>query len=167
MKRQLIGLAAVLLVSLSLGSANTETLKDTRMEVPKLVDPSQPLLDGYVIDLPFPMARRVEDGSLVFWHSPKGLTFWIDAYKQNHAGEALDEWKRNRSADAKNELIERSGSLLRYSYRLAENDNDGRQPAFYGFVAEDGQEFLIAAYFNTPEMIDSVIRTWRSIRRDK
>ncbi|MDQ8730007.1 hypothetical protein [Bradyrhizobium sp. LHD-71] len=134
------------------------------MEPPRLVDPEQPLLDGYVIRLPFPMARRVEDGSLVFWHTPKGLTFWISAGERDHATDPLEDWKSSRSTAAQDECVERAGALLRYGYRLEEESDDGRQSAFYGFVAEGRAEFSIAAYFDSPETIEDVLETWRSIR---
>lgn len=68
------------------------------MQPPVLVDPDQPLTGGFVLRLPFAMARRIEDGSLVFWHSPKGLTFWIDAYEAE-GGDPLPGWRSRRSAE--------------------------------------------------------------------
>lgn len=135
------------------------------MEAPPLVDPDQPLLDGYIIRLPFPMARRIEDGSLVFWHTPQGLTFWISARERVMASDPVEGWRQARSSEAEDECIERVGNLVRYGYRLSEECDDNRQPAFYGFVAEGETEFLLAAYFDSPEAIEAVMRTWRSIRR--
>lgn len=134
-------------------------------EAPPLVDRDQPLLDGYVIRLPYPMARRVEDGALVFWHSPKRLTFWINVSERDEAGDPLSDWRRVQSPGATDEIIERAGALVRYSYRVDEESDDGRQPAFQGFVAEERTEFLIAAYFDSPEAITDVMATWRSISR--
>ena len=96
------------------------------MQAPELVGPDQPLCDDYIIRLPCPMARRVKDGSLVFWHTPKGLTFWIDAGEREDTADPLEEWKRNRSVAAQDECIERVGPLLRYGYRLEEESPDGR-----------------------------------------
>ena len=136
------------------------------MEAPALVDPDQPLLDGYVIRLPFPMARRVEDGALIFWHTPKGLTFWITASERDDPIDPSNGWRRPRSGLAQDELVERVGALVRYSYRLSEESDDNRQPAFYGFVAEGTKEFMRAAYFSSSETINDVLKTWRSIRVD-
>lgn len=72
-------------------------------EAPPLVDRDQPLLDGYVIRLPYPMARRVEDGALVFWHSPKRLTFWINVSERDEAGDPLSDWRRVQSPGATDE----------------------------------------------------------------
>jgi len=136
------------------------------MEAPPLVDPDQPLLNGYAIRLPFPMARRVEDGSLVFWHTPKGLTFWINAAQRDASTDPVDDWRRVRSSAAEDECIERTETAVRYGYRLIEESDDARQPAFYGFFAEETTEFMLAAYFDSPEAIEDVLETWRSIRAD-
>lgn len=111
------------------------------------------------------MARRREGGSLVFWHTPQGLTLWISASERGMAGDPLEDWRKARSSEAEDECIERAGNLVRYSYRLSEESDDGRQSAFHGFVAEGTREFLVAAYFDSPDAIDLVMRTWRSIRR--
>lgn len=146
-----------------LGGKDSEVM--TPMKPPPLVAPDQPLLDDFVIRLPFPMARRIDDGSLVFWHTPKGLTFWIDCGKRkDDSADPVEGWRSARSDEASDECIERDGELTRFGYRLAEDSDDGRQPAFYGFVAEGINEFTLAAYFNAPETIDEVMETWRSIR---
>lgn len=133
------------------------------MDAPDLVDPVQPLLPGYAIRLPFAMARRVEDGSLVFWHTPAGLTFWISAQEGDGAADPVEGWREARSDRATDERVERDGALVRYGYRLGEEAEDEREPAFYGFVADGGTEFLVAAYFDAPELFPAVLATWRSI----
>ena len=77
----------------------------------------------------------------------------------------MDEWQRLIAPDAEDECLEYDDSLVRYGYRLTEESDDLRQPAFYGFVAEGSREFLVAAYFNEPEMLGEVLQTWRSIRK--
>ncbi len=137
------------------------------MRPPPLVDPDQKLLDGFVIRLPFPMARRIDEGSLVFWHTPKGLTFWIDAGKRaDENADVLKGWQIACSDGATDKITERDGELTRFGYRLTEESDDDREPAFYGFVSQGAREFTFAAYFNDPEMIDDVMATWRSIRLD-
>ncbi|KMO41812.1 hypothetical protein VQ02_04665 [Methylobacterium variabile] len=134
------------------------------MEAPPLVEPDQELLDGYVIRLPFPMARRVEDGSLLFWHTPKRLTFWIDARRRDLAIDPLPGWIDRQSDAAYDIGIERSGSAIRYGSRLNEDDADDPQPAFHGFFAEGRTEFLLAAYFDRAEAFDDALSAWRSLR---
>ena len=136
------------------------------MDPPPLVDVDQPLINGFTIHLPFPMARRFEDGSLVFWHTPRGLTFWITARERTDSADPIEEWRQRRSSAALDECVEREGALSRFGYRLTEESGDRRQPAFYGFVAEGTTEFWLGAYFNSPEAIDDVLETWRSIRAD-
>lgn len=133
------------------------------MQAPELVGPIQSLAHGYLIRLPFPMARRVEDGSLVFWHTPQGLTFWINVFERGTTADPLVDWQQMRSAAAEDERIVREDDLLRYCYRLNESGDSTRQPAFYGFVAQGEIEFQLAAYFNRAEMIEAVLETWRSI----
>lgn len=133
-------------------------------EAPPLVEGRQPLIPGWSLELPFPMARRVEDGSLVFWHSPRGLTFWLNAYEGDGLEDSRAEWEKVRSPDGFDAIEERDGDLLRFSYRLDEGEMDGREPAFYGFVtAEGGGEMHIAGYFDDPASLDDVLATWRSV----
>ena len=133
------------------------------MQAPPLVGPDQPLLGGFVLRLPFPMARRVEDGSLVFWHTPKGLTFWIDSRRYDAAEEPVERWREERSSAATDECLERDGDLVRMGYQVDE-PGGGREPSFYRFVASGGREFMIAAYFDAPEALDAAMATWRSVR---
>jgi hypothetical protein len=135
------------------------------MEAPPLVDPDQPLPGGCVLRLPFPMARRVEDGSLVFWHTPIGLTFWIDAHLWEDSGDPVELWRRMRSGAATDESVEREDGIVRMSYRVSEAGSAGERP-FYGFVRAGKQEFLIAAYFDSPELLAAAVATWRSIRAE-
>ena len=106
---------------------------------PPLVEGRQPLVADWSLVLPFPMARRVEDGALVFWHSPRGLTFWINAYDAGEPDDALAEWQEIHAAAAFDLIEEREADFIRFAYRLDEDAEDGRQPAFYGFAcARDG-----------------------------
>lgn len=135
------------------------------MTPPPLHEGRQPLADGWTIDLPFPMARRIEEGSLVFWHSPRRLTLWIDVWTDaSGAAPSLEDWQARRSRGAFDAREERDGTLLRASYRLAEAADDERAPAFYGFVAmPDAGAIHLAGYFDAAASLDDVIAAWRSI----
>jgi hypothetical protein len=113
------------------------------------------------------MARRIDGGSLVFWHSPRGLTFWLDVHEAGpfrSAREAMDNWKAQRSRKAFFEIEEQDGALIRYGYRLAEKSDDARLSAFYGHVsAPTGGHVVFAAYFDHLTLVDDVLSTWRSI----
>ena len=76
------------------------------IEPPVLVAVEPRLADGIVIALPFPMARRVDDGSLAFWHAPRRLTFWIDMGKRSHSGDPVEEWRQARAGEALEEIVE-------------------------------------------------------------
>lgn len=112
------------------------------------------------------MARRVEDASLVFWHSPRKVTFWLSLFgadMHDNALAAIDHVRSIQSPAAYDEIEEEAGGLIFYSYRLLEA-NDGRQPSFYGHVTEpDGERLLIAGYFDAAESHQDVLATWRSV----
>ena len=134
---------------------------------PPLVDGWQQLTANWSLTLPFPMARRVEDASLVFWHSPRKITFWLSLFgadMHQNARAAIDHVKAIQSPAIYDEMEEGGGGLMFYSYRLLEAD-DGRQPSFYGHVAESsGARLLIAGYFDAAEWHQDVLKTWRSVR---
>jgi len=135
------------------------------MKPPPLVEPDQPLSDGYRITLPFPMARRVEDVGLLFWHKPRGLSFYIrwSACSEDE-GDPVERWRDMRSMGGYDEITEHAGKVVRYGYRLDTNGDDGGQPAFYGLVADRTREFLLGGYFDSEEDFPAVLDTWRSIR---
>ena len=133
---------------------------------PPLYEGRQQLTSEWSLVLPFPMARRTEDGSLVFWHTPRGLTFWLNAYDGAPGRDGrgvLESWKDKRSSAAFDEIEEIDGELIRYAYRLDEGGDDGRLPSFYGYMAApDGGHIFVAAYFDYPELLNAVLTTWRS-----
>lgn len=134
------------------------------MKPPPLVDPDQTLSDGYRITLPFPMARRVEDDSIVFWHTPMGLTYWIRSLERGNQDDPVERWQDIRPVDGCDEIVERDDNVTRYGFRLEEKSDDNRQAAFYGFVAGPAREVWISAYFDEEEAFPAVLETWRSIR---
>ena len=134
------------------------------MKPPPLVDPDQPLSDGHRITLPFPMARRVEGNSIVFWHTPMGLTYWIRSLERLNQDDPIERWQDVKPLDAYDEIVERDDKVTRYGFRLKEKSADGRQAALYGFVAGAAREVWITAYFDEEEAFPAVIETWRSIR---
>lgn len=131
---------------------------------PPLFEGRQPLVPGWSLELPFPMARRIEDGALVFWHSPRGLTFWLNAYGGEDPAEALRKWRAARSPDGFDLIEESDAMATRFAYRLDEAEDDDREPAFYGFAAAPGGgEIHIAGYFDDAGLLADVLATWRSV----
>src|SRR5689334_1125382 len=121
---------------------------------PPLVEGRQQLTARWSLELPFPMARRIEESSLVFWHSPRKVTLWLSLFGADlhrNSAASIEHVRSIQSPAAYDEIEERSDELTFYSYRLLEAD-DGRQPSFYGHVAEpNGERLLIAGYFDIPE----------------
>ena len=113
------------------------------------------------------MARPVDQGALVFWHSPRRVTFWLNAYDGN-GGDArltLDNIISDRSPDAFDEIEEAIPGVLRYSYRLREVGGGGAVASLNGFViAEDGGFMQIGAYFDDERDVNVALSLWRSFR---
>lgn len=136
---------------------------------PALVGGRQPLVDGWSIELPFPMAKRNEDGSRVFWHTPKSLTFWMDVWgwppKKPDARSEYEHLKAERSKSAYALHEESTGQVLRFCYRLLEKADDGRQAGFYGTVVDRRRRGFVhfAAYFNHERSSAFAASAWRSI----
>jgi hypothetical protein len=80
------------------------------------VSEAPPLVPDWSLVLPFPMARRVEDGSLVFWHSPRGLTFWLNAYNASDPDDALAEWQEIHASAAYDLIEARETGFIRFAY---------------------------------------------------
>jgi hypothetical protein len=134
---------------------------------PQLHEGFQQITETWGLTLPYPMARRIDDGSLVFWHSPRRFTSWINSWSspvESTAQERLAELKRDCSPHAHDILEEQDGNVLRYAYRLAEGGDDNRQASFYGFVITSGGDYIqLAVYFDDPASLADAEALWRSI----
>ncbi|WP_145961002.1 hypothetical protein [Sphingosinithalassobacter portus] len=134
---------------------------------PPLVSESQQLTERWSATLPFPMARRIDDGALVFWHSPKRLTLWLLAFNPSEDGDPLArlaDLRAGASSDGFDATEEQRGGVLRFAYRLREDGEDDRQPAFYGFaVGPDGSHIFLSAYFDSEEQVEDARSMWRSL----
>jgi hypothetical protein len=135
-------------------------------DAPPLDSGYQQITGSWGLTLPYPMARRVDDGALVFWHSPRRFTSWTNIWVPDETSDAhsrLESLKEDFSPAAFDIIEEADGEMLRYSYRLSEDEGDDRQAAFYGFVvAPTGQYVQLAAYFDDSESIDDALSLWRS-----
>lgn len=131
------------------------------MSTPELTPSGHPILQGrqqisrnWALTLPFAMARRVEDGSLVFWAPGGRLTIWLSIWGREADDAAFDRAARwavildDASPDAFAPRQDRDGSIWRYSYRLREAADDARVPAFYGYAVGAEDHILLAAYFD-------------------
>ncbi|MES2019555.1 MAG: hypothetical protein V4484_23935 [Pseudomonadota bacterium] len=126
------------------------------------LNPDFPIVSGafampnnWTLTLPVECNRRVEDGSLVLW--THDLTLWINIW-QNDANLSMQEQAERilaqASAARREQNIERSDTLLRLTYELAEQDSEQpttEQRAISGHVISPAGYVQIAAYFDTPE----------------
>jgi hypothetical protein len=118
--------------------------------------PDFPVVDGHYqvtkrwsVELPEKFNKRLEDDTLVIWRP--GLTFWFSIWKndQNQSQEErLTGLKARMSADAFDVQEVRDNLLIRLSYRLKEQSEDNRAPAFYAFVIGADGHVRMGVYFD-------------------
>ena len=133
--------------------------------------PDYPVVDGayqmtknWSVDLPSQFNRRIEDGSLVIWRP--GFTMWIEAYGNDDARtneDRVDEIRADSSPDRYDEMTESEDDLIRYSYRLSENEPDSRRDALYCFAVAEAGHIMMAIYFDDTDDITYALKIWRSI----
>jgi hypothetical protein len=116
------------------------------------------------VDLPAKFNRRFEEGNLVIWKP--GFTIWTTVWN-NDKSESPEErlaWIRDDSSpDAFDALTETSNGLLRYSYRLKEEADDDRLPAFYCYAIGKEGHVQMSIYFDSPGDLDTARAIWRSL----
>ncbi len=105
----------------------------------------------WVVGLPGDFNRRVEDEGVCIWRP--GLTLWFSVWSsadERQPSETLT-WLRSEIApDAYDVRIE----PLRLSYRLAEQSDDARVSALYGFVVAPSSYLQFAAYADDETDLD-------------
>jgi hypothetical protein len=135
--------------------------------------PGFPIVDGklaltseWSIYLPENFARRIEDGSLVLWRP--GLTFWLIAWGNDHNQSQelrLAAVKKVASPQRYAEHEVSGDGVIRYRYRLRDENVDGPVECLTGLVFSDNGHIQISAYFDdlsdeatAEQVIDSVER---------
>ena len=133
--------------------------------------PEFPVIEGryqmtkeWSVDLPSKFNRRFEERDLVIWKP--GFTIWTTAWN-NDKSQSPDErlaWIRNDSTPgAFDAVTETSNGVLRYSYRLNENSDDCRLPAFYGYAIGRAGHVQMAIYFDSQDDLVAANSIWRSL----
>jgi hypothetical protein len=127
------------------------------------IHPNFPVVEGYyqmtsewAIVLPSKFNRRIEDGDLVLWQP--GFTAWIAVWEnnKNETKEQRLAWvKTEQSPDSQFRKEKRLGSLLLYTYRLAEVAEDNRIPALYCYAFADKSHVQMAIYFDKEESLST------------
>lgn len=111
----------------------------------------QQVTDSWRIHLPAQFARRMEEGSLVFWRP--GLTIWLTAWNNDRGEpqpERLRRIKEFASPRRHAEHESTGGGLTRFSYRLREESDDGPVESVNGYVLGDGGYLHLSVYFDDP-----------------
>jgi hypothetical protein len=139
--------------------------------------PGFPIVEGdylltttWSIYLPERFARRVEDGQLVLWRP--GFTVWLTAWNNDHndsQAKRLAGIKESASPERFAVLESEARNLIRYSYRLRDENEDGPVESLYGFVLSDDGHLQMAVYFDKPadeaearQLIESVAERKRT-----
>jgi hypothetical protein len=120
--------------------------------------PGFPVVEGehalnatWSIQLPERFARRVEDGQLVLWRP--GLTIWLTAWNNDHGESQAERFagiKKSFSPRRFADHESNANNLIRYSYRLRDENEDGPVESLYGFVIGDDGQLHLAVYFDNP-----------------
>ena len=113
------------------------------------------LTEKWSIDLPRACKQRFEDSSMVLWHP--GFTIWISVWGNNSV------WRNNKGQSAQHRLsesaaeassgkfdetaLERNG-IHYFSYRIDEDSEGDRAPAFQGFAFAEWGHLQLSIYFD-------------------
>jgi hypothetical protein len=129
-----------------------------------VVEARYQMTKDWSVDLPTRFNRRFEESDLVIWKP--GFTIWTTVWN-NDKSESPDErlaWIRDDSSpDAFDAVTETSSGLLRYSYRLKEESDDDRLPAFFCYAIGKDGHVQMAIYFDSPDGLDTAQAIWRSL----
>jgi hypothetical protein len=164
-------LTLLLLVALAGCSKKTPNTESTESNDTVQLHPEFPVVEGHYqmtqewsVDLPTKFNRRFEESDLVIWKP--GFTIWTTVWNNDKA-ESPDErlaWiKDDSSPDAFDAVAETSNGLLRYSYRLKEDSDDDRLPAFYCYAIGKAGHVQMAIYFDSPADLNTAQAIWRSL----
>lgn len=144
----------------------------TRSEEKMALHPNFPIVEGrcqitkeWVVDLPGQFNRRIEDESLVIWRP--GFTVWTTVWNKDHdetPEQRLNWIQADSNPDAHSQETEKDGGLIRYAYRLEEESDDKRRPAFYCFAIGQGGHVQMAIYFDREDDLATAKRIWRSLK---
>lgn len=163
----------IVLSILSLTGCSDETLSsepETKSR-PMELHPDFPIVKGnyqmtksWSVNLPTQFNQRIEDGDLVLWRP--GFTIWATVWNNDESEsqqERLKSIQDDSSPGAFGEITEISDRISRYAYRLREDSEDNREPAFYGFAIGARGHVQMAIYFDSPDDLAEAEEIWRSI----
>lgn len=109
----------------------------------------QPLSNTWALQLPEQFSRRLEDGSLVFWRP--GLTIWLTVWDNDRCESTSQRLAGFKQAISKQRWDERetnSGGVLRFSYRLRDENEDGPVESLSALLFNDDGHLQLSIYFD-------------------
>ena len=114
-----------------------------------VVESTYKLTNEWLVTLPGKFNRRIENNDLVIWRP--GMTLWI-AIWGNDKGETkesrLNRIMNDMSPKAFEVKTTTSSSILRLSYRLKEEEEQGSVAAFYCFAIGQTGQVEMAIYLD-------------------
>lgn len=122
------------------------------------------MTDMWSVVLPGEFNRRIEDGDLVIWRP--GITIWTAIWGNDNnlpADKRLIELKQDISDDAFDIEEDVTGSILRFRYRLVEDSDDDRIPAYYCFAVGNSGYVQMAIYFDDENDLSVAESIWKSL----
>jgi hypothetical protein len=139
-----------------------------------MLHPDFPVIEGHYqmtkqwsVELPEPFNRRFEEGSMVLWRP--GLTLWVAVWSKNQnqtQEERLARLLQDISAQATDQEELREHGLIFLSYRLSEESEDNRRPAFYGFAIGISGQVQMGIYFDDEADLSVARKVWLSLREE-
>jgi hypothetical protein len=134
-----------------------------------IIEGDQQLTANWALVLPARFNRRMEDGSLVIWRP--GLTFRINVWGNDNK-ESVDARRAWILAEAdpkrRREQTQRSGTLVRVTYELTEEDPEHsprRFTSISGYVISPVGHVQITAYCDDSAALATGYQVIRSVRR--
>lgn len=101
------------------------------------------------------------------WKS--GFTIWASVWnndKTESKEERLNWLQGDSSPEAFDSVVESADGVIRYAYRLKEEPEEDRQPAFYCFVIGQDGYVQMAIYFDFADDLAEAKSIWRSVREE-
>ena len=107
------------------------------------------LTDTWMLHLPEPFARRIEEGSLVLWRP--GLTLWLAAWgndRNESRAERVHSAKNGAAARRFDEREQSAKGVTCFGYRLRDENDDGLVESINALVFAENGHLQLSVYFD-------------------
>jgi len=125
------------------------------------------MTEDWALALPEKFNRRLDNGDLVIWRP--GFTIRIAVWnndKDESPRQRLSWIKETMSTAAYDVEEHVQENVLRLDYRLVEDAEDDRVPAFYCYAVGEHSHVQMAFYFDDEEDVTLAKEIWRSLVED-